>query len=812
MPSSFTTLPNELHLEIAAYLPWSDSKNVSQSCSKVRKIYQISSWKNCVVSTKKNPHSDSFMEYRTYRCALENMLVYPSKYTTWFRPESIENIKFDKEFMDWYECCKPEDEPMFKQPVSVSFQSLQRVLIDWIECHELIKELNESFRNSIEISIIPKEINWSVDFGNRYMSSIDLKFVPTHIYGLERFYNSMRSLTNLTKLSMTPTVSGLVENTITFLNQGNLPSLQDISFQLDIALSEENTIISNYNLRDLILVNNMTFVKKLKYFELKLVLLDRYRGRGLTPFYYTYHDDNVLYDQNNEPITIIELLFVTHLKIAYRKPAYDFDLVFTLFSFPKVNHLVLDWWKFTGKLNNLQLWDSSFSNLSDLSLQIDLTFNPKTNEVSSINQILFLKSLVNLKTLSLSISGSWQVQHNLYTRSIGKFHDIFEGSVFSQIYKIFHRSFDIYENKNSIEYSNEISELVSKEFPYILPIMDEEMKQNSLEPPLPLDNNLFQAQIRGFFIHWIHVLLLDPEEFFKNFFIDYVKFSEGLFDSDLKFEPTKKTQEENNSKYIQLGQRNKEFVAYQNQCKLLDIATLLFQIGYIECIFSFLPSCEKLEYLQFSAYNDIVPSPNFNHYIQNSKSLKQALIYSRIMQPFNGMTQYLDSSELAPYLSPHVDNDLAHMIQNFFLGQGSLTSLEEGIATVKNEYKLDRVVSDEEKKNLIGIKSLDTDIIFPTVSPKTGQRKIFWNGLIVQCSKDEEIGLQPSPHTSSDYCSYANVFYLFNNTDSGEFNNTIDIGAQLGIENYIDNYHIRSLIYKTLPSCFSNREVFNGWV
>lgn len=392
---------------------------------------------------------------------------------------------------------------------------------------------------------------------------------------------------------------------------------------------------------------------------------------------------------------------------------------------------------------------------------------------------------------------------NISLRPYEKYKDTVEGSIFDQTCKIFRTAQDIYVCEPPKVYSKKLLSLIQQEFPYISVYGKEKSKllkgrgmkndyiEESKKTSEPSEHDiLLEAEIRGFFIHWIHILLTDPKTFFKSFGVEYLDFSKSSFSPENPQSMKKKFKD-----YVKLGKLggNKR---YRNYANLNSVVRFLFSVAVFETIYSCISSLKKLEFLDINTTIDYVPSPSLEYFIRNSESLKQVLIRTLMFQPFDGITPYCDEEKLTENFEPWV-KESAETDQSV-----SFNSYEdcdpESFEIMTSCYKM----SGHEKPvdKVVGVDSMDPDI-FPR-PPAYGKREIFWAGFVGKCSVDVKKGVPP--FEIDEVFSSVIVAYSLDKA-AGEFNKTINISDQVQTSHLNERSENENFMVK------NNEEVINGW-
>lgn len=783
MSLNFSGLPKELHLEISAYLPWSDNKSLSQCSNSLRQVYHAVSWKNCVIA-------NSIFDFRrfpvsqNYRPVHLNMMLHPKKYSSWFLSKAVEKIMFYKESM-----ALVNGEISHIHLLRNQLQSTNRVYFVLKENYKLTRIILKKFEGiNIVIASVKDSYYWEFNGVNRVLTKLFYNTELERDYA--RFVKIVPQLSsNITKFSLDS--GGYGEKVIKLICDNSFPVLQDFSFELFIVVEprERTSIISNYCLNSISQFNDMPFIKKLKYFEIALCT---YTPRELPTSYYYESVENLWYTPNGTVVPKINLPCVTHLKMkSYDFAASNIDFLNEMFIFPNVKNVRIVWSLYTGKLKYIDGLESLFSNLTYLNMSLKLVFLPSKHKFSAIDNILALKSLTELKALKVDLQSDFDLgtAKELFVMHVGRYHDTLEGSVYSQVCKIFKESqkLDNFSDNEELV-SKTLYDIIVKEFHFII------------APPNPnrshgiVGKNDFetmsmetQETIRGFFIFWLGVLLQKPDNFCETFSDEFHKLCNSLTDSD-----SQEDTPEEKEKYREFGAQN-ELEKFKTRCNLSTIAEFFFHLGVTETLFSVLVSNKKLEYFQVTTGIDLTCSPRLEYFIQNQKSLKQVSIISPILQPYDSMILYLNNFWTRKYVATYIRDEPEKVLR---------------VDEIKKIYKLDLGVGRKKACEKPSAIEYVDPIIFPE-APPNGRREIFWDGLIATCLDESIIGVRPTPFGIRSYVSEAHVLYELNRPQD-KFHKNIDIGLELG-QGSGTEFDASFIIEMKMTNDYNLREDFCGW-
>lgn len=807
MPSLFTTLTPEIHVNIASYLSGEENKNVSQTCISVRSIYQIESWKNCHVSLDGESFS-YFQESYQYRACSKDMVQYPEKYKSWFKTKSIENLMFDEKFLksfsDPYGKKNARTEAFFKRSNIEFFTSLERMAFAFWGPGNLIDELQKDvlpYMRKIEISGTAFGYNLNYDSTSDFSYLSEVCFKPLDSSELDSL--DTLSPQNLTRLKITDCDLNLVENAVSYLYKVDLPHFRDLTLELSVCFDDSDTtmLFSAYDLEKLSDLDDAPFMSKLKYFQLNFVAKeDDYSA----PSYYFYQLFGNLIVGMDTRIPIISFPYATHLSFEpSTKPVYT-DTIRRVFNFPNVTHAYHFRIGYDEKLNSKAIWNSLSSSLSYLSIGVDLPFKPDDNNTQTVNYLGSLKSLVKLKTFHIDVTSDWEFKQYLCVRSLGEFHGTMEGSIFFQISKILQEVRKFYSENNFADVNEMISKLkniICTEFPYIIPLPGKGGEARFYYETMPdytllsgqdkypnydprLRNSLFEKEVRGFFISWLLTLIINPWDFLSYFPKAYNKMFEAQGDFDLR----KKTFI--SQQYGDIGGIYGPKI-YKNWCCVYTLLEFLYNTAIFDCFFECLSHFDELEYFQVGTENDLMPSHRLGAFIQNSQSIKQIYIDSYLHQPFGGCHKYISVSSLLDHIGPYIDKRVQYLFEINY----SKCALTETIADINDaisKYKFDLYSTPGKNNDAIGIESFDLDFFLP--APANGKREVLLSGIMKECSDEARLGRKFSGRSSSRN-THARVFYSLNN-DACSINVS-------DIEKSVDAMDVLS--------CFERRLTFNGW-
>lgn len=820
MSSSFLSLPIDIHLQISSYLTSIDNQNVSQCSYMIRYIYQKQSWKTCYIKIPDN-ETASLSVTQKYRVIPIEVLQNPNRFKIWFRPQFIKSIYFDTFQED------PSISNSFESSLKVStiepFVLLKSVYFREITLEDAKRlfqsdTLNFFDHSKISYNVIVEESFRGFDaiFGNVNQAS----FKHISLWKEQIFSEVLLSMTNLTRLSATHSSMGFLKVVINSLKNVTLPSLLDFTFEIDVTC-EDDRILCSYSFEDLGLIKSYSFIKQLKIFQLNIEK-NTFEDDPDENYLQYYISEGTIYSSDDVPANPVPLPFITHLNIKQPDelgdfpPLADLDILSKIFELPSLYQCFMKQiyrWSGLMGLNNINNPESFFTGISCLHLQLESSLDRDNYQFDSFSfkSLSVFKYMVNLKTLNITIGGPSSSKPDLYVRSLTGLQSTTEGSIFAQICKIFLNVQNEFTPEKLFSSSQTLLELICDEFPFIAATsqtssevccgnfdisIDNEKPQN-YESKINDNQDLIEANIRGFFIYWLHGLIESPEESLKNFSVEYHKLPYYLFDATTAPDTSEKTQN-----YIKLGMKggnknNRTYFLFQ------ELVEFFFNIGFCECLFLYFPYLKNLEFLQISFCGDVIPSPRLAHFIRTSKSMKQALIHVKV-QNDSLLTHILDShpgESCQQILKSDNNCNLKKNDDTYLRDKRQISDM----GTLSNTCEKQIYTHFGKITEPFDADSINTSI-FPR-APENCKREIFWSGTIGKILKDSKNRVDPT--IINNFSSDALVFYSLNKA-SGGFNNTLNIAELLGIEKFMNEELIQQILNE-LYFYFENRDVFEGW-